>query len=86
VAANDRFGSQCRLSDVLRMSALPLIPDVSLRCRERSKRATSGQQPVNRTHLLKTDLDEIKGSEMNVWVADIAPGAATGTENRQGYV
>jgi hypothetical protein len=23
-------------------------------------------------------LDEIKGSEMNVWVADIAPGAATG--------
>jgi hypothetical protein len=47
-------------------------------CREASRRATSGQQPVKRTDLLKTDLDEIKGSEMNVWVADIAPGAATG--------
>jgi hypothetical protein len=51
-----------------------------------SRWATSGQQPVKRTDLLKTDLDEIKGSEMNVWVADIAPCAATGTENRQGYV
>jgi quercetin dioxygenase-like cupin family protein len=32
----------------------------------------------NETDLLKTDLDEIKGSEMQVWVAEIAPGAATG--------
>src|SRR5262245_22007939 len=36
------------------------------------------QQPIKRTDLLKTDLDEMKGSEMNVWVADLAPGAATG--------
>ena len=36
------------------------------------------QQSIKRTDLLKTDLDEIKGSEMNVWVGDIAPGAATG--------
>jgi len=36
------------------------------------------QQPVKRTDLLKLDLPEIKGSEMNVWVGEFAPGAATG--------
>jgi quercetin dioxygenase-like cupin family protein len=36
------------------------------------------QQPIKRTDLLKINLDEIKDSEMHVWVADIAPGAATG--------
>jgi hypothetical protein len=38
------------------------------------------QQPtLKRTDLLKLDLGEIKDdSEMNVWVADIAAGAATG--------
>jgi quercetin dioxygenase-like cupin family protein len=36
------------------------------------------QQPIKRTDLLKKDLAEMKDSEMNVWVADIAPGAATG--------
>jgi quercetin dioxygenase-like cupin family protein len=42
-------------------------------------RFTSAQQPpLTRTDLLKSDLAEIKDSEMNVWVADIAPGAATG--------
>jgi hypothetical protein len=35
------LGHQRRLSDVLRMSALPLIADLSLRCRERSKRANN---------------------------------------------
>jgi quercetin dioxygenase-like cupin family protein len=37
------------------------------------------QQPaLKRTDLLKLDMGEIKDSEMNVWVADIAAGAATG--------
>ena len=40
--------------------------------------AGAQQQAIKRTDLLKTDLDEIKGSEMQVWVAEIAPGAATG--------
>src|ERR1700704_1397282 len=40
--------------------------------------ANAQQPPIKRTDLLKLDLPEIKGSEMNVWVADIAPGAATG--------
>jgi quercetin dioxygenase-like cupin family protein len=42
-------------------------------------RPTSAQQqPIKRTDLLKSDLAEIKDNEMNVWVADIPPGAATG--------
>src|SRR5262249_25947899 len=40
--------------------------------------AAAQRQDIKRTDLLKTDLDEIKGSEMQVWVAEIAPGAATG--------
>ena len=36
------------------------------------------QQPLTRTDLLKLDTGEIKNGEMNVWVADIPPGAATG--------
>jgi quercetin dioxygenase-like cupin family protein len=36
------------------------------------------QQPIKRTDLLKLDLVEIKDNEMHVWVADIAPSAATG--------
>ncbi len=38
----------------------------------------TAQQSLKRTDLLKLDIGEIKNSEMNVWVADIAPGAATG--------
>jgi hypothetical protein len=36
------------------------------------------QQSIKRTDLLKSDLAEIKDNEMHVWVADLAPGAATG--------
>ena len=36
------------------------------------------QQTIKRTDLLKLGLAEMNGSEMNVWVADIAPGAQTG--------
>ncbi|HTG07475.1 MAG TPA: cupin domain-containing protein [Bradyrhizobium sp.] len=36
------------------------------------------QQPIKRTDLLKTYLPEMEGKEMQVWVADIPPGAATG--------
>jgi quercetin dioxygenase-like cupin family protein len=36
------------------------------------------QQTIKRTDLLKTELAEIKGNEMSVWVADLAAGAATG--------
>jgi quercetin dioxygenase-like cupin family protein len=40
--------------------------------------ANAQQQPIKRTDLLKLDLAEMKDSEMHFWVADIAPGAATG--------
>lgn len=36
------------------------------------------QQPMKRTELLKTRLADLGDKEMHVWVADIAPGAATG--------
>jgi quercetin dioxygenase-like cupin family protein len=41
-------------------------------------RPDAQQQTIKRTDLLKLDLAEMNGSEMNVWVADIAPGAQTG--------
>ena len=40
--------------------------------------ASAQQSPIKRTDLLKSDLAEINGGEMNVWVADLAPSAATG--------
>jgi quercetin dioxygenase-like cupin family protein len=43
-----------------------------------SQPTNAQQQPIKRTDLLKVDLAEIKDNEMHVWVADIAPGAATG--------
>ncbi|MFY9956607.1 cupin domain-containing protein [Bradyrhizobium sp.] len=43
-----------------------------------SQVACAQQQPIKRTDLLKTDLSDIEGKEMHIWVADIAPGAATG--------
>ena len=43
-----------------------------------SQLTSAQQQSIKRTDLLKLDLAEIKDNEMHVWVADIAPGAATG--------
>jgi quercetin dioxygenase-like cupin family protein len=40
--------------------------------------AVAQQQPIKRTDLLKTNLADLDGKDMHVWVADIAPGAATG--------
>jgi quercetin dioxygenase-like cupin family protein len=36
------------------------------------------QPPIKRTDLLETNLAELGDKQMHVWVADIAPGAATG--------
>jgi quercetin dioxygenase-like cupin family protein len=36
------------------------------------------QQLIKRTDLLKTELTEMKDSEMHLWAADVAPGAQTG--------
>ena len=36
------------------------------------------QLSIKRTDLLKTNLADLGDKEMNVWVADVAPGAAPG--------
>jgi quercetin dioxygenase-like cupin family protein len=41
--------------------------------------AAAQQQKIQRTDLLKTTLPESEGKEMQVWVADIPPGGATGS-------
>jgi quercetin dioxygenase-like cupin family protein len=41
--------------------------------------AGAQQQTMKRMELLRTQLPGMDGSEMSVWVADIPPGAATGT-------
>jgi quercetin dioxygenase-like cupin family protein len=41
--------------------------------------ACAQQKPIQRTDLLKTYLGDLEGKEMQVWVADIPPGAATGS-------
>jgi quercetin dioxygenase-like cupin family protein len=43
-----------------------------------SQLVTAQQQAIKRTDLLKSELHEIQDNEMHVWVADVAPGAATG--------
>ncbi len=36
------------------------------------------QPPLKRTEVLKTDMAGMEGQEAHMWVAEIAPGAATG--------
>ncbi|HUN95154.1 MAG TPA: cupin domain-containing protein [Bradyrhizobium sp.] len=40
--------------------------------------AAGEPQPVRRTELLKTTLPEMDGKEMQVWMGELSPGAATG--------
>jgi quercetin dioxygenase-like cupin family protein len=59
------------------LSALALIAGTAL-VADGGWLANAQQQTIKRTDLLKVDLPEIKGSQMNLWVADIAPGGETG--------
>jgi hypothetical protein len=59
------------------LSALALIAGIAL-VADGGWLANAQQQTIKRTDLLKVDLPEIKGSQMNLWVADIAPGGETG--------
>ena len=58
-------------------TALTLIAAVAI-CIFDGQIAGAQQQAIKRTDLLKTYLPETEGKEMQVWVADIPPGAATG--------
>jgi quercetin dioxygenase-like cupin family protein len=43
-------------------------------------RYLDAQQPaLKRTELLRTAMAEMEGKEAHIWIADIAPGAATGS-------
>jgi len=59
------------------VSALTLIAGIALGVDGRWL-ANAQQHPIKRTDVLKVDLPEIKGSQMNLWVPDIAPGGETG--------
>jgi hypothetical protein len=37
------------------------------------------QSPIKRTEVLRTEMLGMDGKEAHMWIADIAPGAATGT-------
>ena len=42
-------------------------------------RSLDAQQPaLKRTELLRTPITELEGKEAHIWLAEIAPGAATG--------
>jgi hypothetical protein len=58
------------------LSALALIAGIAL-VADGSWLANAQQQTIKRTYLLIVDLPDIKGNQMNLWVADIAPGAET---------
>ena len=59
------------------LSALALIAGIAL-VADGSWLANAQQQTIKRTYLLIVDLPDIKGNQINLWVADIAPGAETG--------
>jgi quercetin dioxygenase-like cupin family protein len=63
---------------ITRLTALALTIGLTLGAIGSQLAGAQQQQSLKRTDLLKLDLGEIKDSEMNVWVADIAAGAATG--------
>src|SRR5215813_13392078 len=60
-----------------RLSVLTLVTGIALGL-VGGQLISAQQQPIKRTDLLKSELAEIKDNVMHVWVADIAPGAATG--------
>jgi quercetin dioxygenase-like cupin family protein len=41
-------------------------------------RSNAQQAPIKRTEVLRSDMAGMPGKEAHMWVADIAPGAATG--------
>lgn len=60
-----------------KLIALSLAIGITL-CLVGGRLGTAQQAPIKRTDLLKSDLLEMQDNQMHVWVADIAPGAATG--------
>src|SRR4029079_4113227 len=47
-------------------------------CAFGNQNAVAEQQPIRRTELLRTSLPSMEGKEMQVWMGELSPGAATG--------
>ena len=47
-------------------------------CTSSDRNARAEPQPIRRTELLKTNLPDVDGKEMQVWMGELSPGAATG--------
>jgi quercetin dioxygenase-like cupin family protein len=47
-------------------------------CLSSNRDARAEPQPIRRTDLLKTNLPDMDGKEMQVWMGELSPGAATG--------
>ena len=60
-----------------RVSLLTLVIGIAP-CVTADETANAQQPAITRTELLKTDLAGMEGKEAHMWVAEIAPGAATG--------
>ena len=65
------------MSQAAKLTVLALIAGTALGVIG-SQLVNAQQQPIKRTDLLKSELSEVQDNEMHVWVADIAPSAATG--------
>jgi quercetin dioxygenase-like cupin family protein len=63
------------------ISTAPALIAAAAICLLGGQIARAQQQPITRTDLLKTNLDQMEGKQMQVWVADIPPGAATGSHS-----
>ena len=57
-----------------RVSLLTLVVGIAP-CVTGDETANAQQPAIKRTELLKTDLAGMEGKEMNLWTADLAPGA-----------
>jgi quercetin dioxygenase-like cupin family protein len=66
------------METVVKLPVLAVVVGIALSVVGGEIAGAQQQQSIKRTDLLKTDLDEIKGSEMNIWLGELAPGAATG--------
>lgn len=55
-----------------------LILAATIVCIFSDRIAGAEPQPIRRTELLKTDLPEMDGKQMQVWMGELSPGAATG--------
>lgn len=50
-----------------------------------NNQVSAQQQAIKRTTLQKIDLTGMEGKELNMWITEIAPGAATGKHYHPGH-